>query len=58
MMTARLIDEIDRKILSILQQNARTTYRELAKTVNLTDVAVIKRVRKLESSGVIKNTRQ
>lgn len=54
MMTARLIDEIDRKILSILQQNARTTYRELAKTVNLTDVAVIKRVRKLESSGVIK----
>jgi Lrp/AsnC family transcriptional regulator for asnA, asnC and gidA len=51
---SRRIDDIDRKIISLLMSNARITYREIAKSVNLSDVAVIKRIRKLESSGVIR----
>jgi Lrp/AsnC family transcriptional regulator for asnA, asnC and gidA len=50
----RILDEVDRKIISILMANARTTYREIAKSVGLTDVAVIKRIKKLEGSKVIK----
>lgn len=48
------IDEKDRKILEILIQNARTSYTEIAKQIGLSDVAVIKRIKKLEELGVIK----
>ncbi|ABN69161.1 transcriptional regulator, AsnC family [Staphylothermus marinus F1] len=49
-----MIDEIDMKILKILMENARATYNEIAKRVGLSDVAVIKRIRRLEKDGVIK----
>lgn len=49
-----VLDEVDRTIIIELMRNARTTYRELAKIVKLTDVAVIKRVKKLEKMGVIR----
>ena len=48
-----VIDEIDRKILKELQQDARLSYAELGRRVGLTTPAVIERVRKLEDSGVI-----
>ncbi len=48
-----MIDEIDRKILKELQQDARVSYAELGRRVGLTTPAVIERVRKLEDSGVI-----
>jgi len=48
------IDEIDKLIISELARNARTTFKDIAKTVNLTDVAIMKRVKKLEKMGVIK----
>jgi Lrp/AsnC family leucine-responsive transcriptional regulator len=48
-----MIDEIDRKILKELQQDARVSYAELGRRVGLTTPAVIERVRKLEESGVI-----
>jgi len=50
----RAIDEKDRKILEILIQNARTSYTEIAKQIGLSDVAVIKRIKKLEELGIIK----
>ncbi len=48
------LDEIDLRILGILRENARTPYVEIAQRVGLTDVAIIKRIKKLESRGVIK----
>ena len=48
------LDEKDVKILKILAKNARIPYSEIAKIVELSDVAVIRRVRKLEQSGIIK----
>jgi Lrp/AsnC family leucine-responsive transcriptional regulator len=47
------IDEIDRKVLKELQQDARVSYAELGRRVGLTTPAVIERVRKLEDAGVI-----
>ena len=47
------MDEIDRKVLRELQQDARISYAELGRRVGLTTPAVIERVRKLEDSGVI-----
>jgi Lrp/AsnC family leucine-responsive transcriptional regulator len=50
----RSINEIDAQILTILQQNARTSHAEIARTVSLAPSAVLERVRKLEARGVIK----
>jgi len=46
-------DEIDRKILGLLQDDARISYAELGRRVGLTTPAVIERVRKLEDGGII-----
>ena len=48
------LDEKDMKILKILAKNARIPYSEIAKLIELSDVAVIKRVKRLEQSGIIK----
>ncbi len=48
------LDEKDLKILKILSKNARAPFSEIAREVELSDVAVMKRVRKLEQLGVIK----
>ncbi len=48
-----MLDEIDRKILSELQLDARTSYAELGRRVGLTTPAVIERVRKLEDAHII-----
>ncbi len=48
------IDERDRKILEELCRNSRISYSELAKKLGISDVAIIKRIRKLEETGVIK----
>ena len=49
------LDRIDRKILSILQRDSRTTYRDIAKKVKLQPPSVIDRVKKLEKEGIIKS---
>jgi Lrp/AsnC family leucine-responsive transcriptional regulator len=49
------IDQIDLKILSILQSNGRCHLAEIAKEVDLSSPAVMERVRKLEAQGVIKS---
>ena len=48
-----MIDDIDRQILELLQQNARTSNAEMARQVGMAPSAVLERVRKLEERGVI-----
>ncbi len=48
-----MIDEIDRKILIEMQEDARISYAELGRRVGLTTPAVIERVHKLEDAGII-----
>lgn len=50
----RIIDELDARILEILQGNARVTQAEVAKAVGLAPSAVLERIRKLEAKGVIR----
>jgi len=49
----KLLDHIDLKILSILQNNGRTRLADIADHVDLSTPAVMERVKKLEASGVI-----
>ena len=46
-------DDIDRKILTILQENGRITNADLASKVGLSPPPMLERVKKLEKSGVI-----
>lgn len=48
------LDEKDRAILRLLQQNARMTVKEIAEAVHLSPTPVHERIRRLESSGVIR----
>jgi len=47
------MDEIDWKILKELQTNARISFAELGRRINLTTPAVIERIRKLEDAKII-----
>ena len=49
----RIIDDTDRRILALLQDNARIPQTEVAKAVGLAPSAVLERIRKLEARGVI-----
>ncbi len=48
-----MIDEIDARILTIIQQNARTSNADIARQVEMAPSAVLERIRKLEMSGMI-----
>ena len=50
----RTIDDVDLQILQILQANARETQADIARAVGLAPSAVLERIRKLESRGVIR----
>ncbi len=52
-MPENLLDEIDSRILRVLQENARISNVELAETVGISPSPCWRRVRELESSGVI-----
>jgi Lrp/AsnC family transcriptional regulator, leucine-responsive regulatory protein len=47
------LDTVDRRILQVLQTRGRSTYDELASQVGLSASAVLRRVKRLEESGVI-----
>lgn len=47
------LDELDRRILRMLQAQGRATYDEVAGQVGLSASAVLRRVRRLERDGVI-----
>ena len=49
-----MIDETDGVILDLLQENARLPQAEIARVVGLAPSAVLERIRKLESRGVIR----
>lgn len=49
-----MINEIDAKILNIIQQDAKITNAEIARQVGLAPSAVLERVKKLEERGVIR----
>ena len=48
------MDEIDKKIVTQLQADGRTTLQELAKAVGFTSMGTRKRLQKLLSQGIIK----
>jgi DNA-binding Lrp family transcriptional regulator len=50
----RALDAIDRKILALLQENARLANVELAEAVGLSPSPCLRRVRDLEEAGVIR----
>lgn len=49
-----MLDQIDLKILFLLQNNGRSRLADIAGEVELSTPAVMERVKKLEASGVIK----
>ena len=49
-----MVDEIDERILRLLEENSRMTYVEIGRTVGLSEGAVRNRVQALVSEGVIK----
>ncbi|PLX91308.1 MAG: Lrp/AsnC family transcriptional regulator [Desulfuromonas sp.] len=48
-----MIDEVDYKILEILQEKARIPNVEVARQVGMAPSAVLERIRKLEERGII-----
>jgi len=52
-----MLDEKDLRIVQILLERGRASYTDIARELGVSDVAVIKRIRKLEQVGVIKGYR-
>ncbi len=48
------VDDIDQKILAILKRNGRAPYREIARSVGLSEAAVRKRISNMVRRGVIR----
>lgn len=51
------LDDLDRKILSLMVNDARTPYLEIARECNVSGAAVHQRVKKLETMGIIIGSR-
>ena len=49
------LDETDKKILNLLQQNSKVNIKEIALKIELTQTPTYERIKRLEKSGVIKN---
>ncbi|ABP94863.1 MULTISPECIES: Lrp/AsnC family transcriptional regulator [Metallosphaera] len=49
------LDNVDRKILNILQRDSRTPFSRLAKMLDLSESTIHMRVKRLVKEGVIKN---
>lgn len=49
------LDQTDRNILKILQENAKITNSQLSKEVGLSPAPTLERVKKLETSGIIES---
>ena len=48
------VDELDKRILSVLLEDGRASCREVARILGVSPATVAKRLKKLESSGLIK----
>lgn len=51
------IDDLDLEILKFLQKNARARCNEIAKGVFVSDRTVARRIKRMESNGIIKGYR-
>jgi|TARA_B110000495_G_scaffold166628_1_gene152822 DNA-binding Lrp family transcriptional regulator len=49
-----LLDEIDKRIIRVLEKDARTSLRKISKRVDVSLGTVSNRVKKMEKNGVIK----
>jgi DNA-binding Lrp family transcriptional regulator len=49
-----MMDNIDREIIRILEENSRTSFRKIARILNVSPMTVVKRVRRLEKACIIK----
>ena len=47
------MDDLDRKIIHLLAENARMPVKDIAQRVNLTSPAVSSRIHRLEQEGII-----
>ncbi len=47
------IDKTDLKILSIIQENAKISHKEIAEELHLTRTPIFERIKKLERRGII-----
>lgn len=48
------LDKIDRKLLNLLQEDAKASYAELAKRLGISSSGIHKRVKKLVNAGMIR----
>ncbi len=48
------MDEVDRKILAVLMENAKTSYAEIGKMLLVSTATVHVRIKKMEALGIIK----
>lgn len=48
------IDQIDRKLLDVVQDDARLSFREIGRRVGMSTPAVAERIRRLEAAGIIR----
>ena len=51
----KALDKTDRKILDILQSNAKITNAQLAQEIGLSPAPTLERVKKLENAGIIRS---
>jgi Lrp/AsnC family leucine-responsive transcriptional regulator len=49
-----MVDDTDRRILAILQNDARTPNAEIARQVGMAPSAIFERIRKLEEKGIVR----
>ena len=49
----RALDDVDWRLLDLLQADGRLSFKELGRRINLSAPAVAERVRRLEEAGVI-----
>jgi Lrp/AsnC family transcriptional regulator, leucine-responsive regulatory protein len=54
MATSLRIDDLDRKLIALLQQDGRRSFADLGRDVGLSTPAVKRRVDRLEAAGVIR----
>jgi DNA-binding Lrp family transcriptional regulator len=47
------LDEVDVKILDLLQSNSQLTFKELSTMLNLSISPIVERIKKMEKAGVI-----
>jgi DNA-binding Lrp family transcriptional regulator len=52
-----MLDDKDKELLSILQENGRATLREISKLTGMRETTVFARIKRLEKEGIIKEYR-